>query len=310
MTARLPRRRAAVVTATALLTAALVPGLTQLPALAGSAAGTPGPTPAASRTLGDPVHGLRDIDVRGRVAPTALQRGAVSALGPVDLRWNELGTPASILPKDGSLGTAAGTPVDAARGWITAHAALLGLDAAQLEGLELVNDQRLVDSDAHAVLFRQTFGGLKPASGSLVTVGVADGKIAYVSSSLTRTTQARACSGRIAVPKMSIASRLCTATSSCRASLARAPTSFTGSRSRAASSPSRARYRVPLTISSTTSRGTLYRSPITARSARSRANVACRTTNAVSADGSTAPPRSTSRRRSSDTRAGSATTTR
>ena len=46
-----------------------------------------------------------------------------------------------------------------------------------------------MDSDAHAVLFRQTFGGLKPASGSLVTVGVADGQVAYVSSSLTRTTQ-------------------------------------------------------------------------------------------------------------------------
>ena len=40
----------------------------------------------------------------------------------------------------------------------------------------------------HAVLFRQRFGDLRPSLGSMVTVGVADGAIAYVSSSLTRTT--------------------------------------------------------------------------------------------------------------------------
>ncbi|GAA4694771.1 M36 family metallopeptidase [Nocardioides conyzicola] len=172
-----------------LLAGTLVTGLTQLPATASSAPSSPGPTPAVSRTIGDPVHGLSEIDVRGAVAPTAAQRGAVAALGPVQLRWNEFGTPASILPKDGTLGPAAGSPVDAARSWVTGHAALLGLGAEQVAGLELVKDQRLVDSGAHAVLFRQTFGGLEPASGSLVTVGVADGQITYVSSSLTRTTQ-------------------------------------------------------------------------------------------------------------------------
>ncbi|WP_082574541.1 MULTISPECIES: M36 family metallopeptidase [unclassified Nocardioides] len=173
-----------------LVTGTLLAGVAQLPAAASSnAPAGPGPTPAVSRTLGDPVHGLREVDVRGTVAPTALQRSAVAALGPAQLRWNDFGTPASILPKDGSLGAAPGDPVTAAKTWVTDHATLLGLDAAQLSGLELVNDQRLVDSDAHAVLFRQTFGGLKPASGSLVTVGVADGQVAYVSSSLTRTTQ-------------------------------------------------------------------------------------------------------------------------
>ena len=38
------------------------------------------------------------------------------------------------------------------------------------------------------MLFRQDFDGLAPALGGLVTVGVADGKVAYVSSSLARTT--------------------------------------------------------------------------------------------------------------------------
>lgn len=177
------RRLAAV----AVLTVALVPGLAQLPALA--APGSPAPaTPAPSHTIGDPVPGLRDLDDRGTAAPSGAQRQAAAALGPVQLRWNTLGTPASILPRDGSLGTAPGRPADAARAWVAQHATLLGLSAPQVAGLELVDDHTLVDSDAHVVLLRQTFDGLKSASGGLVTVGVADGRIAYVSSSLARTT--------------------------------------------------------------------------------------------------------------------------
>lgn len=183
MTARTRR-----IAALAVLTVALVPGLTQLPALA-AGPGAPGPTPAPSRTIGDPVHGLRDLDVRGHVAPTADQRAAVSALGGAQVRWNDFGTPASILPADGSLGAAVGTPVQAARAWVADHATLLGLSAAQVAGLEVVSDQRLAQSDAHAVLLRQTFGDTTPASGSMVTVGIADGQVAYVSSSLTRTTE-------------------------------------------------------------------------------------------------------------------------
>ncbi|MFC7493657.1 MULTISPECIES: M36 family metallopeptidase [unclassified Nocardioides] len=172
----------------AVLTATLVAGLAQPPATSAPAPATPGPTPAPSRTIGDPVHGLRDVDVRATVAPTAAQRAAVAALGPVRLRWNDSGTPASILPRDGSLGAAVGSPVAAARAWVNGNAAVLGLGAGQVAALELVNDQRLAGSDAHAVLLRQTFGGLAPATGGLVTVGIADSQVAYVSSSLSRAT--------------------------------------------------------------------------------------------------------------------------
>ena len=68
------------------------------------------------------------------------------------------------------------------------HAAVFGLSASQVDGLALVSSQKLAQSDARAVLFRQDFGGVAPALGGLVTVGVADGRIAYVSSSLARTT--------------------------------------------------------------------------------------------------------------------------
>ncbi|MEP9361451.1 M36 family metallopeptidase [Nocardioides sp. CN2-186] len=189
MTLRAHRARLAT-GALGVLVVALAPGLMQLPATAGSSPSSaqPGPTPAVSRTIGDPVHGLSDIDVRGVVRPSAQQRQAVRALGGVHLRWNDFGTPASILPTDGSLGAATGTPAAAARRWVAGHAALLGLTATQVDGLTLVNDQRLVDTGAHAVILSQTFDGLLPASGSLVTVGIARGQVTYVSSSLTRTT--------------------------------------------------------------------------------------------------------------------------
>ena len=77
---------------------------------AGQAAITPGPTPADVRTLGDPVAGPRDIDDRGTALPTAGQKAAVAALGDVTARWNDLGTPASILPANGSLGAATRRP--------------------------------------------------------------------------------------------------------------------------------------------------------------------------------------------------------
>lgn len=181
------RRRAA---ALALLTLAVVPGLAQLPALTAgradaSAAATPG-SDAPLGSLADPVAGLGDLDVRGTAVPTAAQRTAAAALGAVDLRWNRFGTPSSILPADGVLARATSAdPVEAARAWLRAHAAVFGLTTGQVDALAVVNDQRLAQSPAHAVLFRQRFGDLVPALDSMVTVGVAHGEIAYASSSIT-----------------------------------------------------------------------------------------------------------------------------
>ena len=97
------RRGGPTAAALALLTAALVPGLAQLPAFASS------PAPAAAGralTLADPIAGLGDLDLRGTALPSATQRQAVAGLGAVDVRWNQFGTPTSHHPADGSLGAA------------------------------------------------------------------------------------------------------------------------------------------------------------------------------------------------------------
>lgn len=187
---RHPLRRAALAAGSlALASATAVAGLAlPSPATATTAASARAELhPDDVRTLDDPVAGLADLDLRGRVAPTALQRRVAARLGAPDVRWNALGTPASILPADGSLGRASGSPVAAARAWLRAHASLFGLTPAAMDDLELVNEQRFAGSPARAVLLRQRYGDLTPARGGLVTVGVANGEIAYVSSSLART---------------------------------------------------------------------------------------------------------------------------
>ncbi len=197
MTSRRGRYSAATA---ALVTAVLVPGLLQLPADAagGDVPQVPGLTRTAGvgdrvlpGSIGDPVAGLVDIDTRGTTVPSATQRSAAARLGASDLRWNAFGTPSSILPASGVLARATSSdPVAAARNYLASNAAAFGLSAEAMRGLELVNDQELAAGGGHAVLFRQTFDGLAPALGSAVTVGVANGEIAYVSSSLTKTTQA------------------------------------------------------------------------------------------------------------------------
>ncbi|OIJ23970.1 M36 family metallopeptidase [Nocardioides luteus] len=138
------------------------------------------------------------LDVRDRVLPTSAQESAATALGAVDIRWNAHGTPTSLITADGVLAAASSSdPVAAARSFLDDNAAVFGLTAAQLDDLELVSDQKLADGGGHAVLFRQTYDGLSAATEGLVTVGVAHGDIAYVSSSLSKVT------GDVAEPTLS-----------------------------------------------------------------------------------------------------------
>jgi extracellular elastinolytic metalloproteinase len=136
------------------------------------------------RTLGDPVAGLADLDARaGAVGPTATQRAIVSQLG-AHVTWNRFGTPRSLVRYGGYLATGlSGDAVDAARSFVSANRALFRLSDASVANLELLNDSPIVGTKGHAVLFRQTFGGLPATQDGLITVGVNDAGVFYVSSS-------------------------------------------------------------------------------------------------------------------------------
>jgi extracellular elastinolytic metalloproteinase len=127
---------------------------------------------------------LTDIDRRaGRLAPTGAQRAAVERLG-AEARWNEFGTPQSLIRYGGYLGSGLpSNPVAAARRFLTDNSALFRLSAADVAALETVGVARI--GNGHAVSLRQRFAGVPAAAGGAVTVGVVDGRAAFVSSSLS-----------------------------------------------------------------------------------------------------------------------------
>ncbi|MBA3553074.1 MAG: M36 family metallopeptidase, partial [Actinobacteria bacterium] len=128
--------------------------------------------------------GLDDFDARvGTVAPTAAQLALVDGLGAT-ARWNRFGTPRSLIKYGGFLATGlSGDAVQAARGFISANKALFRLSDGGVGNLELLNDSPMAGTTGHAVIFRQRFGNLAATQDGLITIGVKDGKVAYVSSS-------------------------------------------------------------------------------------------------------------------------------
>jgi extracellular elastinolytic metalloproteinase len=122
-----------------------------------------------------------DLDAReGRVAPSDRQRALASGL---QVTWNRFGTPHAVAPQSGYLATGLSSNQEtAARQWIARNLALLGIDAAAARDLEVVT------ATGHAVLLRQRFDGLAAGRDGLIAVGVRNGRVAYVSSSLARGT--------------------------------------------------------------------------------------------------------------------------
>lgn len=122
-------------------------------------------------------RGLLDLDRRtGSVAPTTAQLDEASTLN-AEVIWNRFGTPQSLINHDGYLGTGYATdPIQAARSWVNDHRTLLRLSQQDVGDLDLVNDSRMVGSSGHAVLFRQTFGGLTALVDGMITVGGDEGQ--------------------------------------------------------------------------------------------------------------------------------------
>ena len=127
--------------------------------------------------------GPPDLDRRqGRREPSAAQLAAVEALDAA-VRWNDFGTPQSLIRYGGHLATGLSKdPVVAVRQWLRDNRGLFRLSRSAVATLRVV---RVVPvGGGEAVTLRQRFDGLPAAAGGTVALGVTDGKLAYVSSSL------------------------------------------------------------------------------------------------------------------------------
>jgi len=142
-------------------------------------------TPAlAIGNIRDEPQGLADLDARtGKVDPTSAQKQIVSSLDAA-ATWNRFGTPQSLIKYGGFLATGLGAdPVAAAKTFITTNKTLFRLSDQGVSNLELVNDSPMAGGDGHAVVFRQRFGSMPATQDGMITVGVVNGNVAYVSSS-------------------------------------------------------------------------------------------------------------------------------
>ncbi|RQW91564.1 peptidase M36 [Micromonospora globispora] len=167
---------------TALLLAA---GLVLTAGAGGQAAPRETPTQAQPGHLPGDTHDSKTTDHRtGRSAPTDRQRDRAAAPG-ARARWTAFGTPAMLISTGKPLAT--GLPADpatAARAYVDANRDLLGLTASGAAALEQLTVAPM--GDGATVLFRQRFGGLPAAVDGLLAVGVRDGAVWHVSSSVAR----------------------------------------------------------------------------------------------------------------------------
>ena len=124
-----------------------------------------------------------DRDARpGRRGPSAQQRD-LAARQKVTARWNKLGTPASLASTGPALATGlSADPATAARAYLTSRHDLLGVSQRAIDSLEVVAVNPI--GTGSAVLFRQRFGNLPAGYDGLAAVGVADGKVYLVNSTL------------------------------------------------------------------------------------------------------------------------------
>ncbi|WP_245716207.1 M36 family metallopeptidase [Micromonospora humi] len=127
---------------------------------------------------------------RGRVAASARQRDRAAALG-ARVRWTDFGTPATLTSTGKPLAT--GLPADpaaAARAYVAANRDVLGLTAEGAAALEQLTVAPM--GQGATVVFRQRFGELPAAVDGILAIGVRQGAVRHVSSSLARDAQAPA----------------------------------------------------------------------------------------------------------------------
>lgn len=143
------------------------------------------PTQARPGDLPGDRHDTKTKDNRqGRIAPTDRQRDRAAALG-ARARWSTFGTPATLAATDRPLATGlAADPAAAARAYVAANRDVLGLTASGADALEQLTVAPM--GDGATVLFRQRFGELPAAVDGVLAVGVRDGAVWHVSSSLAR----------------------------------------------------------------------------------------------------------------------------
>jgi extracellular elastinolytic metalloproteinase len=133
------------------------------------------------------VRGAESLDVdnrQGRVEASARQRTLANAVN-ARVRFNDLGTPRMLTSTERPLASGLPqAPAAAARAYVAQNRQLLGLTARAANALKILTVAPM--GNGAAVIMQQRFGNLVAGYDGLLSVGVRDGTVFHVSSSLAR----------------------------------------------------------------------------------------------------------------------------
>ncbi len=139
---------------------------------------------ATARPPGDDVRTKIKDNRTGQLAPTSRQRDRAAAV-KARVRWNALGTPAVLASTGAPLATGLSRDAaTAAREYVAANQELLGLTPRGAAALELLSVAPM--GSGSAVIFQQRFGGLPAGVDGILSIGIRNGAVWHVSSSLAR----------------------------------------------------------------------------------------------------------------------------
>ncbi|HET9139293.1 M36 family metallopeptidase [Actinophytocola sp.] len=160
-------------------------GVLAILSLAVPAAAAPAPSSSSAAHIQGDASTSRDVDNRGPdAAPTAQQRSTTAERSSA-VRWNRYGTPATLVPRtDNQPKTSAGTdPVGIAREFLQTSRAAFGLSEQSINSMDVLVNRPM--GQGSYVMLRQRFGTLPSALDGLAAVGIRDGAVVYLSSTLS-----------------------------------------------------------------------------------------------------------------------------
>lgn len=139
-------------------------------------------------------------NVTAKVMPTDAQLQAANQLisdvgAGVKVKWNTLfGTPSSIMKEQGYLTEASKESSEGiARDWLKTHASVFGLQAEDIDELNVIRNYAMKGTGLQPVTFQQTFDGIESVYGGRVIVAVnEEGKILSVTGNLTKAQEMKA----------------------------------------------------------------------------------------------------------------------
>ncbi|MEU4807340.1 M36 family metallopeptidase [Actinosynnema sp. NPDC023587] len=164
------------------------------PLTVGTATGDPGPAPgigsvtaagSASAVQGD-THGDGDVDNRPATAQPSERQLTVAGDRGTTVRWNRYGTPATLVPRADVRQRGAGQdPVGVARAYLGDNRDLFGLAPETVDAMDVVVSRPM--GQGSYVMLRQKFGTTPSLLDGLVTFGIRDGAVVFLSSTLSPT---------------------------------------------------------------------------------------------------------------------------